>query len=138
MSRYYSIVAVLLITTSVANAQRIYWADNNAKRIAHVNIDGSDIQYINLPDCTLNDVAVANGKLYWGCWTENEIWRADLDGTNAELIVDGVPVGTPMGIAVSTATGNVPAVSTWGLIVMMLMLVTVGTVVIGRRRVVEG
>ena len=134
MSRNYSIVAALLITTSIANAQRIYWADNNEKRIAHINNDGSDLQYIDLPDCTLNDVAVANGKLYWGCWSENEIWRANLDGTNPELIIDGAAVGTPMGIAVSTATGNAPAVGAWGLGVLGLLLLVSASLMMTRRR----
>jgi hypothetical protein len=75
-------------------------------RIQRANLDGTDVEDLVLRPTTVPltiALDVNGGKLYW---TElSEVWRADLDGTNQELLItaaDGI-----WGLAVDAPGGKV-------------------------------
>ena len=80
------------------------------------------------------------GKMYWTAYVDNAgmdrrvIMRSNLDGSFIEVVMLHPQNATSIGSIQLMQQSTVPAVSTWGLIVMLLLLVTVGTLVIGRAR----
>ena len=68
---------------------KMYWTDNQAKKIQRANLDGSNIEDIisglNYPKGLALDVA--GGKMYWLDYGRDTIQRANLDGSNIEDLV---------------------------------------------------
>ena len=103
-----------------ARRGRIYWSDlgdvNNASAIFSANLDGSDVQKL-VSGVFISDIAgialdPIHDKLYFtyinpliDSLLTGGIARADLDGSNLELIVGGQ--GKPIGIAVDAAGGGI-------------------------------
>ena len=101
-----------------ARRGRIYWSDlgdvNNASAIFSANLDGSDVQKL-VSGVFISEIAgialdPIHDKLYFtyinpliDSLLTGGIARADLDGSNLELIVGGQ--GKPIGIAVDAAGG---------------------------------
>ena len=114
---------------------KLYWVDLTANRIQRSNLDGSNLETLvtvgNGPAAIALDVD--RGKMYWTDLSDGRIRVANLDGTDVEILVSGLSL--PLGISLDLSTKEIPTISTWGLIVMMLLLITVGTMVIGRQRV---
>lgn len=78
-----------------------------------------------------------DGKLYWR-ETEHphKLMRANLDGTNKEQVIEPGCIGESCGQIIAydiLAGGTVPAVSTWGLAVMVLLLGIAATAMIRKR-----
>ncbi|MBU1751246.1 MAG: YncE family protein [Chloroflexi bacterium] len=53
------------------------------------------------------EVDSAGGKMYWANSYNNTIYRADLNGDNAQLLVSGSDVNVPVGIALDVSAGKV-------------------------------
>ncbi len=69
-------------------------------------------------------------------WTEASpadftISRANLDGSDVELLIEGLT--SPSGIALALQPAAIPTVSEWGLVSMTLTLLTIGTILMNRR-----
>jgi Low-density lipoprotein receptor repeat class B/PEP-CTERM motif len=103
-----------------ARRGRIYWSDlgdvNNASAIFSANLDGSDVQKL-VSGVFISEIAgialdPIHDKLYFtyinpliDSLLTGGIARADLDGSNLELIVGGQ--GKPIGISVDAAGGGI-------------------------------
>jgi Low-density lipoprotein receptor repeat class B len=103
-----------------AQRGRIYWSDlgdvNNASAIFSANLDGSDVQKL-VSGVFISEIAgialdPIHDKLYFtyinpliDSLLTGGIARADLDGSNLELIVGGQ--GKPIGIAVDATGGGI-------------------------------
>lgn len=57
-------------------------------------------------------------KIYWTDSVAGKIQRANLDGSNIEEIVSGLSTAVYITLDIPVIDPPVPAVSTWGLIVM--------------------
>ena len=87
---------------------KIYWTDVDNFMIRRANVDGTCVENIitsGLGFPSSIDVDVVGRKIYWGDQADKmqAIWRADLDGSNAEFIIS-----TPFhrGIAIDSANGK--------------------------------
>ena len=114
--------AQLLITTEVAAGDlaldvaggKMYWTSGHNK-IWRADLNGSNVE--NIYNSGISDLALdtSGGKIYWTAtdtthWTEGQILRANLDGSNVQLIASafkknphelGGLVGAPHHIAVA-------------------------------------
>ena len=86
---------------------KMYWTNGETNSIFRANLDGSNAEEVlKLFVGTPVDIAldVAGGKMYWTQWQGNaSISRANLDGTNIELLVNP---GDRRGIALDVAGGK--------------------------------
>ena len=101
------------------------WCDG----IVRYRMDGAGPREPILPNVCSGGVAVdaAAGKLYWSdLHNENTIKRANLDGSAAELLLE---VAAVWQIAIDPTPGDVvvPAVSTTGVVVLLLVLLAIST-----------
>ena len=78
----------------------------------HVDFSGNEVCVPDLP-IPLGDIPVCNappppepseGRIYWTAPPSGEIQRANLDGSNVEVVIDGG--GSPEGIALDPAAGK--------------------------------
>ena len=91
---------------------------NSWGKVQRLNVDGSNFEsnlIIGLED--LKDIAVdvAGGKLYWTeqtSETTGKIRRADLDGSNVQLVKDLTSV--PHGLALDTTNRKIYFTNAWG------------------------
>ncbi len=120
-----------------AAAGKVYWTDVN--RIQRRDLDGSNIEDLvttGLTDAHGIALNLAERKMYWTDWgtsnvVDGEIRRANLDGSDVEVLVTGVD--EPAEIVVTIPGNAIPAVSAWAAATMALLLMMVGGVVIRRR-----
>jgi hypothetical protein len=73
-----------------ANEDRIYFTNRQGGALARMNADGTEAEEISAPGRNIISVSLdlANGKVYY---TDNQVLRSDLDGTNPESIpTDGL------------------------------------------------
>lgn len=161
MSRLLAICTVgVLALTHVANAQWLYWVEETRTdppklALYRKPLDGglretvlapTEERYYQMQDRKVNDgfysFDPAGGKLYWlerdaPQSGNSSIWRADLDGSNPELFTQSAG-GADMPFIISSLKvirppgGTVPAVSTWGLGMMLLVSVALGTLIMKR------
>jgi len=98
-------------------ASKLYWTDHLG--VHRADLDGSDVEERLIPNSYHNNlpgIAIdsTRGKLYW---TEDDyrpiVWRADLDGANAEDVVRLEEPGLAAGIALDVAGGKVYWVEPW-------------------------
>ncbi len=79
---------------AVHNAlRRIYFTENNARRIARVNIDGATpvvTSVVTSVSATGIAVDSASGKVYWSVATTGTIERCNADGTGREVFKSGL------------------------------------------------
>lgn len=109
-------------------AGKIYWADFGNLIIQRANLDGSAIEdLVTQSDDQTITLDTNGGKMYLA---GTSIRRADLDGTNLEVIQAGVPASA---LAVDAGNPAIPAVSQWGLSVMVLLVLTAGTLLMQRQ-----
>ncbi|MFQ5478573.1 MAG: CARDB domain-containing protein [Candidatus Binatia bacterium] len=106
-------------------AGKVYWSDaGSGGRISRANLDGSNVElvidtaalrapnYGQGPGLTLEftqiwgiALDVEGGALYWTDYFNNDIHRANLDGSNVTRILSGLEV--PRGIDLDVAAGKV-------------------------------
>jgi len=95
-------------------AGKMYWTELAAQRIRRANIDGTDMLDV-LNTTPARPVLIAldlnGGKMYWTeydtLFNRPNLRRANLNGTNSEVIV-GLPRGTTLvGVALDLAAGKV-------------------------------
>ena len=97
---------------------KMYWTDDSADRIQRANLDGSNIETLvrrtkrsfwggisGRGDPYGIALDVAGGKMYWADEGENEILRANLDGSNIEILVSH-GLANPHGIALDVIGGK--------------------------------
>lgn len=95
-----------------ARAQELYWTDIGTSKVQRLDLGANQsvedlltMGQVFIPiDIALD---LASGKMYWteGSPADFQIQRANLDGSNVELLVTGL-VG-PSGIALDLATGKI-------------------------------
>jgi len=71
---------------------KFYWLSiNDTKRVQRANLDGSGketlVSHGSYGDLCGMAVDGSGGKLYWMSYSQNKIWRSNLDGTSAQTIV---------------------------------------------------
>jgi sugar lactone lactonase YvrE len=73
-----------------AVGEHVYWGDNGLNVIRRANLDGSGATTIVSAPSGAASLAldVPGGKVYWV--SANDVFRADLNGTNVEEIYDGL------------------------------------------------
>jgi len=117
MNRNSSSISLLLATcflslfASAACAETIYWTDRGSNKIQRASLNGSgyeDLVVVNVFEPVSIALDVVGGKLYW---TEASpagfmISRANLDGTNVELLTPLDHLAEPSGIALDIAAGK--------------------------------
>ena len=86
---------------------KIYWASSVIDKIQRANLDGTNVQTLELKQVKqwlIGDIAldVAGGKIYWTAFVGG-ILRANLDGTDAEKLID-IPAAD---IALDVAGGKI-------------------------------
>ena len=87
------------------NSGKIYWHSTHPDKIQRANVDGSDIQDLAIASSGILglDLDPIRGKMYWS--VSRSIYRANLDGTNQEQIVnDGTVI--MRGIAIDEASSK--------------------------------
>ena len=129
-------------------SQKIYWADSNtsfvSNHIARANLDGTEVEILYEGQPTSSGFTgialdLSAGRLYWSdeiTDVERGVWWANLDGSDAERIYSS-PTGWNAGALtlMLEASPAIPTVSQWGLVVMSLILLAVGTIVCRKRGV---
>ena len=96
---------------------------NGWGKIQRMNLNGTDFQpnfITGLAAPVHTTIAVGGGKLYWTQRTSNttgEIWRANLDGSNVELVKELTSV--PLGIAIDAENSKLYFTNGWGKIQRM-------------------
>jgi hypothetical protein len=110
---------------------KIYWTDRERQQIRRADLDGTNVEELvtsglDRPYGITLDLMAA--KMYWTDRNLGTIRRADLDGSNVEDVVVGLP--RPTGVALDPRGDGqpVPGISAWGLMVMALLLLAIGTV----------
>ena len=94
-----------------ADAQTIYWTDVGASKIQRATLEGgAGVEDLLTVGMVFTPVGIAldvgGGKMYWteASPADFMIQRADLDGTNVDLLVTGLV--DPSGIALDVAGGK--------------------------------
>ena len=108
---------------------RLYWTDRAGLRVRRVFPDGTGAEdlVVGLADPRGIAIDAEARKLYFADRSEGTIQRSDLDGSNREILVSDP---APTSITLDTTFGGaepVPSVSEWGMIVIALLLLTLGT-----------
>jgi DNA-binding beta-propeller fold protein YncE len=92
-----------------AAAGKVYWTDVDNFVIRRANFDGSEVEDLItegliFPSAIALDVP--HGKMYWGEQSEKSgaIWRANLDGSDPELVVN---TAFHRGLAVDSVNGKI-------------------------------
>lgn len=120
-------------------AGKVYWTDFGSNEIGRANLDGSERELPG-PISGLLDRPVgvivdsSSNKLYWTL-DSGKIQRANLDGTGVETILENLESTWDiiMVPSIPEVGGSVPSVSGWGLVTLALLVLTGGTISIGRR-----
>ncbi len=111
--------------------------------VVRINADGTNYQVVVPPatdDVEHVEVDVRGRKLYWVKTSSKVIRRSNLDGANAEDFVTAADVGnpnfTPEGLTIVDSP-PIPAVSDWGMVVTVLLILGFGVVILKKRTAVE-
>ena len=89
--------------------QQMYWGDSgrSTKTIWTSNFDGTGAGY--LLDGGDEPLGIAldltTEKIYWADWQGKKVWRANMNGTNSEVLYTTTD-GNSIGIAIDTITGK--------------------------------
>lgn len=116
----------------------MYWTDNGSGaggRIHRSDLNGSSraVLVTGLDNPGGIALSLGEGKMYWTDTGTEKIQRANLDGTDIEdMITTGLR--NLAGIAIDPSIITIPTLSQWGLIAMMLLLLTLGTLAVERNR----
>ena len=110
----------------VIDGSFLYWTDNAQRSIYRANLDGTnpevlvDVASIPLasgsttPDVGLLGLAIDGGFLYWADTRQDSIYRASLDGSNPEVLIDGADI--PLASGDSTSFNQTDLVVDGGLL----------------------
>jgi hypothetical protein len=78
-----------------SQAQKLYWSTANFKgdfyRIRRSNLDGSGVQDLRNSYAIGLGLDLIAGKMYWTQFFAYAIRRANLDGTNGEIVIQPLP-----------------------------------------------
>ncbi|MCH9002239.1 MAG: hypothetical protein IIC02_06665 [Planctomycetes bacterium] len=118
-------------------AGQIYWTNFGNNTIGRANLDGSgrEVLFAGLADQPIG-IALdpTTEKLYWTI-NSGEVQRANLDGTGLETVLTTAAGTWDITILQQIPiTGAIPAVSSWGLLILALTMLSAGTVVLGGKR----
>ena len=105
------------VSTSVNEAELppMYWVNSESNTL--YGLTDGEVEHLlpSVQNATSLTIDVANDKLYWTEKTSNrtgKIHRANLDGTNAQLVKDLTSV--PHDIALDAAGGKIYLTNSWG------------------------
>lgn len=91
-----------------SDAEKIYWTDYTYSnpRIRRANFDGTGTEDLVSASsgCTLEGIVldIGAGHLYWAERMDQQIWRANLDGSSATLLLEcWQGIGHPWGLALA-------------------------------------
>ena len=99
---------------SEVTAQSVYWTDTGSSKVQRLDLDagaGAGIEDLLTVGQVFAPIDIvldqASGEMYWteGTPADFPIQRANLDGTNVELLVTGLV--SPSGIALDVAAGKI-------------------------------
>jgi sugar lactone lactonase YvrE len=130
------------IALDVSNG-KMYWCNWTDGIVHRANLEipqgetpgsRSDIENVVAGLMYPNGLALdlTHGLMFWTDTDTMSIHRATLDGQGVQTIVT-IDEGLISGITLDVSPDPVPAVSTWGLAVMILLMLSAGTVVFVRR-----
>ena len=106
------------------SAGKMYWVDRNTDKIYRASLDGTKVkELVNTrglsepPSSSYKSAApygialdVAGSKMYWTDQVQEKIWRANLDGSNVEALVNTTDLASdgtnPSSIALDVAGGK--------------------------------
>lgn len=120
-------------------AGKIYWTNFAANSIGRANLDGSERDVPGVVSgLASRPIGIAldlpRGKMYWTL-ESGEIQRANLDGTGVETVLSTASGTWDISILDSIPnTHAVPAATTWGLVILTLMILSAGSIVLGSRK----
>ncbi|UCG17658.1 MAG: DUF5050 domain-containing protein [Phycisphaerales bacterium] len=89
-----------------AVGEKMYWLEPG--RVRRADLDGTNAQTFPYSGASSQFIAldVAGGKMYWTESRYDRIWRANLDGSGMEVLVDLPGDSTFRGIALDVAAGK--------------------------------
>jgi DNA-binding beta-propeller fold protein YncE len=92
------------------SSSRLYWTEFTSGRIRSANLDGTSIQTLvtGLAEPRGLALDLAHGKMYWtefGGGNNPRIQRSNLDGSNIQLLFQGVSIDEPGGISLDPFAG---------------------------------
>lgn len=105
-------VICLLLASTAAGAESVYWVNIDGNKISHANSDGSgggDVPITGTPVGRPSGLAIdaATGRLYWANRADNAIHYSNLNGSGgAVLNTTGATAGSATGLAIDPAGGR--------------------------------
>ena len=108
------------VEVDAATRPPMYWSDTATDTLSGLTKDDIELLIPTFQNATSFAVDVSAGKLYWTektSETTGKIWRANLDGSNIEVVKDLTSV--PLGIAIDTLNGTLYLTNSWGKIQRM-------------------
>lgn len=119
----------------------VYWAQTFNNRIRRIVI--GDVNPLTIFEAPVGIIDLAvdsiDGKVLW-TQVDDTVWRSDLLGANVLPSLEWPDVDGPLALATEAlipSPGEIPTVSQWGAAVMCLLLLTLGTTILGRRQCVN-
>lgn len=105
-------VICLLLASSAAGADSVYWVNIDGNKISHANMDGSgggDVPIAGAPVGRPSGLAIdaAAGRLYWANRDDNAVHYSNLNGSGGGLLnTAGATAGSATGLAIDPASGR--------------------------------
>ncbi len=102
----------LLLASTAAGADSVYWVNADGNKISHANSDGSgggDVPITGAPVGRPSGLAIdaAAGRLYWANRDDNAIHYSNLNGSGGALLdTAGATAGSATGLAIDPAGGK--------------------------------
>jgi Low-density lipoprotein receptor repeat class B len=122
--------SVVALALDLVN-QKLYYTDPGVQRS---NFDGSAIETVSNTGSFGLAVVPADGHLYWTNSVDETVRRADLDGSNEQVVVAGLANPRRIVVIGGEAGVPVPTAGAWSMIVLAMLLLTAATVTLGRQR----
>lgn len=115
---------------------KLYWADGGLKKIVRSNLDGTNvIDVVNTVSAPVYlDLDIPNEHIYFNTGDVNDIFikRVNFDGTGMVNIIATGAEGLTLGPEPPPLT---PTLSQWGLAILLLMIMSTGTILIKYRKI---
>ena len=90
------------------SVKRIYWTDTGKPGISYFDVSNNSVHScVNQGLGAPLGIAVdsLNGKIYWTDYGTHTVQRAELDGSNIEILVENLPM--PRHIAIDSLNGKI-------------------------------
>jgi DNA-binding beta-propeller fold protein YncE len=103
----------LLLASTAAGADSVYWVNVDGSKISHANTNGSgggDVPITGTPVDRPSGLAIdaAAGRLYWANRADNAIHYSNLNGSGGALLnTAGATAGSVTGLAIDPAGGRI-------------------------------